>query len=341
MTEQPIHFVSRLPKTVEWSEPPEVVESNVQEIVISLFGECNLRCVFCYDAERFDEPATVEAIHHRMDLFLEALDHITKQVLEIKVFGGELFQDKFGDEIFDAYDEFFSTIRREAEKRGKVVKLYVATNLQFRNSKRVVDLLKRHKIIVRGSYDLVGRFNHTFQIALFYTNAQLMTDLNIPFEVAFVATKPNIKAIMSNEENEERSMFDKLYEHFMIQFDFYNDVGIDGYTVTERELFEFFVYLYEHYPKISTIEDRVIHFRNRFVGYRYCNRGIWIDQIIQSACCDFKAKTSEFLSNKQCLTCPHFSYCSGSCVRVFADSKDCCVRLFFDWLEKNENNSHC
>lgn len=338
----PIVPESRLPMQKSWDVAPEVVESDVQEVVISLFGECNLRCTFCYDAERFDERATVAGILRRLELFEEAIKHVTRPRIDVKVFGGELFQDKFKAPIWETYDRFFTGLRDLADQYGKVLNIYVATNLQYTAivMDQVVDLLQKHDIKVRGSFDFVGRFTQRVQLHKFAQNGIGLNDLGIPFELAFVATKPNIDAIMHPKGFElEHNVFNWFYEYSKVQFDFYNDVGIEGYTVTEEELFEFYKFLAVHYPKISTVAERVRNFEHGFVDYRYCNRGIWIDQIIQSTCCDFKAKTEEFIRNKDCLTCEHFTYCTGSCVRVFAEESDCWIRKFFDWLKYEKDNS--
>lgn len=338
----PITVESRLPKQKDWDVAPEVVTSDTQEIVVSLFGECNLRCVFCYDAERFDEKATVEAIHRRLALIEEAITHTTRPKLDVKVFGGELFQDKFGREIWDAYDEFFTALETLAAKHGKELNVYVASNLQFTSKVMwtVLDLLLTHHIKVRGSFDFVGRFTKDYQIDRFFVNGAGLQSNGVPFELAFVATKPNIEAIMHPTNDHAHQAFEWFYRYSKVQFDFYNDVGVEGYTVTEHELFEFFKFLHLHYPKISTVAERVRNFTDGFTTYRYCNRGIWIDNIVQSSCCDFKAKTEEFIQNKGCLTCDHFPYCTGSCVRVFAEESECWVREFFDWLknEKQDNS---
>lgn len=333
---------SRLPVQKSWDIAPEVVESDVQEVVISLFGECNLRCTFCYDAERFDERATVAGIMRRLELFEEAIKHITRPRIDVKVFGGELFQDKFKAPIWDAYDQFFTGLRNLADQYGKALNIYVATNLQYTAivMEQVIDLLKKHNINVRGSFDFVGRFTQRTQLHKFGQNGIGLINLGIPFELAFVATKPNIYAIMHPKGFElEHNVFNWFYEYSFVQFDFYNDVGIEGYTVTEEELFEFYKFLAVYYPNISTVAERIRNFKQGFVDYRYCNRGIWIDQIIQSTCCDFKAKTEEFIRNKDCLTCEHFTYCTGSCVRVFSEESDCWIRKFFDWLKYEKDNS--
>ena len=338
----PIVPESRLPVEKSWDIAPEVVKSDVQEVVISLFGECNLRCVFCYDAERFDERATVAGIMRRLALFKEAMVHITRPKIDVKVFGGELFQDKFRDDIWDAYDQFFIGLEESAKVYGKELNIYVATNLQYTDisTNKVLDLITRHAIKVRGSFDFVGRFTKESQVARFWKNASWLFLSDIPIELAFVATKPNIEAILHPSDDLAHQIFEWFYNYSKVQFDFYNDVGVDGYTVSEMELFEFFKFLHLHYPKISTVAERVRNFNDGYTNYRYCNRGIWIDRIIQPSCCDFKAKTEEFIRNKGCLTCEHFTYCTGSCVRVFASESECWIRKFFDWLKDGkENNS--
>lgn len=340
----PIVAESRLPVEKSWDDVPDVVPCSDQEIVVSLFGECNLRCVFCYDAERFDERATVEGIKRRLVLVEEAIKHVNRPHLDVKVFGGELFQDKFGDEIWDAYERFFSALERLAKQYGKTLSIFVASNLNYWScAPKVLELIRNHHIMIRGSFDFVGRFTKPEQVERFFKNGKELVVNGIPFELAFVATKPNITAIMNPETIEPKLLmvFDWFYYYSTVQFDFYNDVGVEGYTVTEHELFEFFKYLHQHLPKVLTVATRVANFKSGFVNYRYCNRGIWVDQIVQSACCDFKGQTTKFVENKGCLTCEHFPYCTGSCVRVFADDSECCIRLFFDWLaNEKENNSN-
>lgn len=308
-----------------------VNKERAQEIVFTLFGECNLRCDFCCDAFRHGNEATVDKIMKRIGLFLKELPTISKDVLDLKVLGGELYQDKFGDDIFDAYDKFFGTILEESTKLGKTVNFHTSTNLIFHKKERVLKLLQKYNIKVRGSFDFVGRFKSHRQVEIFTNNLEYLNENGISVEVAFVATKSNMDAIYNKGQYFDDWKY--LYDHYEMQFDYYNDVGVEEYKVTEKDICEFFVYLYKNYPKITNIRVLVENYNRGVVNNRYCNRGIWIDEVTMKQCCDMKVVTKALLDNKQCFVCPYYNLCSGTCYRVFYEDSYCHLKEFYRYLE--------
>ena len=306
-----------------------------QEIAIALFGECNLRCSFCVDNLRFAAKCKPETFKYTIQLFEKAVKYTQKSNIIVRIFGGELFQDKFDDSIYHAYDDFIKQIISILKDNYKQYSIEIASNL-IHNKKRqqVLDLLTKHSIKLNGSFDLVGRFKSKKLARLFVENCQFYVQRNIPIEIGFVASRENMHAIMHRGENID--IFEELYNQYSIDFDYYSPNSHDTRQITEEELSEFILYCYKHYPKLDNIQLLINSYKRQSTEVYPCP-GILIAQnkLIYS-CCNFEEASKTYIKNKQCFACPHLNYCPHPCIRLMSGHKGCHVKALFDYLIDHE-----
>lgn len=302
-----------------------------REICFTIFGECNLKCAFCFVEDVRPDLYSRESLDYNLELLDEVLGKISEDVVKIKIAGGELFMDKFDDQVFADYDDMMTRIHELGAKYGKELKVGITTNMIFKKTERVIDFLKRWNIPIRGSFDLVGRFPNRKTVELFMRNMFAFKEAGVNIGVNFVASKPNMNAIKNREEYIEE--FETLYNNFDMRFEYYSPNGVDQWEVSEEEVYEWFVYMYEHYPKCSTIADLIVKRQKGFSGWRECPQSIWITRMIIGECCDRDTEAKKFITNKGCLACDYLQVCHGSCYRLFSDNSFCFLRAFNEYLD--------
>lgn len=305
-----------------------------QEVGFSLFGECNLRCDFCCDAYRHNNNASIEKIEACLKHYKEVLPTIPRHYINVKLLGGELFQDKFDQSIFDAYDSFIGTLIEETNRCGKEIQLSTSSNLVFHKRERVLELLQKYNIRLLASFDLVGRFRHQRQVEMFLDNSKYFSSNGINFAVAFVATNGNIQSIY-NKTNLFKE-WEELYNLYPMQFTYYNDVGIESYTVYEKDLYDFFCFCLKNYPNIGNVQSLLDEYEGKVLPNSYCTGEIWINESLIYHCCDLKQASINLLKNKECLICEYSDRCSGTCNRLFNESNFCHKKAFFEYLESSQ-----
>lgn len=304
-----------------------------REVCFTILGECNLKCAFCFVEDVRPDKFTSESLDLNLQLLDEALSKIEEPVVKIKVAGGELFMDKFDDFVFEEYNRMMETIGELAKKHKKDLRVGITTNMIFKKVDRVIDFLLKWDIPIRGSFDLVGRFPSQKVVDLFTKNMFLFKERGVRIGVNFVASRPNMDAIRNHGEFFPE--FKKLYDNFDMRFEYYSPNGVDNWEVSERDVYDWFVYMYENYPKCSTVSDLVKKYREKQARWRECSESVWISRMIVGECCDRMMEAQKFLSNKGCFACPHLGYCAGSCYRLFSEDSFCYIREFYEYLERH------
>ena len=247
-----------------------------QEIAIALFGECNLRCSFCVDNLRFAAKCKPELFKYTVQLFQKAVEYTQKSEAIVRIFGGELFQDKFDNSVYQAYDEFINRLITILEKNHKHFVIEIASNLiHIKKRQQILALLTKYNIKLNGSFDLVGRFKSQKLVNLFIENCQFYSSHNIQLEVGFVASRENMQAIMHRGENIDA--FEHIYSQYPIDYDYYSPNSHDTKQITEEELSDFILYCYQHYPKIDNVRLLVNAYSRKEVE-KYPCPGILIAQ---------------------------------------------------------------
>lgn len=306
-------------------------EKTPQEISIALFGECNLRCNFCVDNLRFDTKCHPEYFQYTIKAFEKAIAYTKKSNIIIRVFGGELLQDKFSDAVYLEYKNFFLSLANICNAYNKQFKTFIATNLVHKKASRVLDLLKECNIQLSASFDLHGRFNKQSQIDLFLENCELYSREKLLSGIGFLASRDNINALMKSGENV--NVFEVLYNKYRINFDYFSPNSYDTKQITEEELSTFCEFLLAKYPKIENIQNLVCAYKTKHASKYPCPGILIAHNTLIYQCCDFSYAEKQYIKNKNCFSCKHFAYCSHPCIRLMSGHSGCHVKYIFDKLE--------
>ena len=306
------------------------------EILVFLCGDCNLRCKFCQDQGRYNDVMTIGGIEHRFELFKQVIKQIPEDDIDVVVFGGEVFQDKYSDELVGKVGWFYQQVHELLTSLGKKHQFYTTTNLAYRKLDRVIDICKQNNVFVRASYDLWGRYRSQKIQDLFLKNIEIVDKAGLPTLINFVAYKPNVERIYNKGENFET--WEYLYNNYNMCFGEYTDYVKDvNFQVSEDELGDFCIFLYENYPRITNVQN-MLHPLYKPRDYIYCAYNVVIDNTVSWQCCDRNKTISKFLSNHGCLQCKYYDGCYGTCPRIFADSNVCHIRKLLDYAIKHPHN---
>lgn len=313
-------------------------KNSIQEISIALFGDCNLRCSFCIDNQRFqskpDQHCSEDYFKYTLQLIEKVLLTTEKSKIDFRFYGGELLQDKFSDNIFEAYDWLFSKTIDLCKQYNKDYRLQISSNLIFKNKQRVLALLNKYNIILYASFDLVGRYTKQSQIDLFLDNCQFFNDQLKEFTISFVASYDNIKAI--KEKGENFSTFNFLYQNYRICFDYCNDNG-RIHEVNESLLSDFCLFLCKAYPSILNIQELkqcYLHMEDSLRAS--CPIAFIIQNKLLFNCCNHDQISQDYANRKHCLSCEYFLNCPHYCQRLLHKYSDCHIKAVYDYFSHQD-----
>ena len=194
-----------------------------QEIIVSLFSECNLKCDFCFQKNIdtiYWSPSNTDV---RINLMRSCVPNIPRSKIKVKLFGGELFQDKYSDNQFGLYQYFVDTIKDKLESMQRTFQLFVSSNMIFKNQKRVFEWLKANKVIIRCSFDFNGRFTKRYQLQQFVKNVYACKDAGLDPHLAVIITNDCIDTIVNQQSCELLDVFNQFYsDGILAQFDYYD-----------------------------------------------------------------------------------------------------------------------
>jgi len=314
------------------------------EVVISLFTECNMKCSFCADRNRSFEKVSKSAIDLRFEHFKTLINSriFHHKHIDIKLFGGELFQDKFSDEVYEWYYAFVDSVESLLREHGITWQWYISSNFIFKNSERPFAFLKRINAVVRCSFDFKGRFTKETQIERFIANVFKAKDYGIEPKLAIIMTRTAIDCIM----HRKGSLF-KVFEDFynrdiLSEFDYYDKATtiinakvseIDEECVDERLLAQFFIHLYENYDRMDLVKSLL----DRSNVHYHCCHGATITDKLYYQCCDLYTATQKLMESHNCYMCDYFYCCGGMCNRVFNDCGELChLKMVYEYIDSTK-----
>jgi len=343
----------------QYAVTKQILESkrpNIGEIELTLFENCNIVCDFCFH----DKQSTVGMTHKEMMQKLSIIEQFLKdregtvQTMQINVVGGELFQDNFMEDMLPIYFNLFKEIRYLYDKYNYNMNVVWVSNFLFAKKHLVEQLLlDLNKIGVPSSlicsYDLSGRpmSNRYYENITFFH--KFISSINI------VATADTIDQFMKGD----RSYFDFLYDNFEIFIDdFIPDKGADDLIPSDKQLYNFYVFMAENYPKVNPIKDLLNNQHNTMHCLSLNKITIFPDNSTSNCRWhrydqdDFNTKLDyndnagmmqAFMDENQCLSCEYFNRCGFRCYTQWDWSKrkkelnTCMMKKFFNYItEKKE-----
>lgn len=303
-------------------------QNQLREIGISLFGECNNRCDFCFNKRHYNEQYVNDNVNNVLLNAIKAIDSIKDQTTHINftLIGGELFQDKFDQLYYNQILTFVETIRKTCNNANVSCKIGITTNCLFVNDD-VINFLNKAKIdSLRCSFDFDGRFKSNKIVDVWFSNIDKLTKFNPIVELTTM--KPNIIKVMNHD-----SIWQKLYSMFPVEFNNFEDVGIEKYRINETDLVEFYQFLIDNYSNvINVLQLKQILSNTKTI--RNCQHSIVITKDkIRFDCCNRLKSINNFINNKQCFSCKYYDKCGLSCFREFQYNTECYLKHSLNYYE--------
>ena len=122
--------------------------------------------------------------------------------------GGELFQNRFNQSIFDEYAAFLKSFT----SLGVATQTSLTTNLLCSDAvlQALITLVKQFNISITASFDLYGRYSLAKQADLFVKNCLILRSAGIEPLISTVLHRKNIECIQ--EKKGFYSQFKTLYD---------------------------------------------------------------------------------------------------------------------------------
>ena len=314
-------------------------------ISIMVTSDCNLKCDFCL--ERYYDDHQDEVAKFCQDAFFKSYNCITREnsveiidktcenVLEVirklngaeiynlSILGGELFQDKYKPEIYEAYDRLLTRCIDQIKKQNGKYQWSLMTNLITKYPQRITDLAIKHKCTINASFDFEGRFKTQKVLNLWLKNIEFVKKSGASYLINTCMSKANIDHIINNDP-----LWVELYNNHVIHLEQFQDIGDDEYSVSSELLTKLYIHLYEHYPKVANVLSDQQFFATCISVF---------PNTISWQCCDHFAMMKRFFEAKQCLSCEYFNNCElQDCYLVYPDDDQCYIRNFKDYVKNNK-----
>lgn len=306
-----------------------------QEIVVSLFSECNLKCDFCFQKNIdtiYWSPSNTDV---RINLMRSCVPNIPRSKIKVKLAGGELFQNhliKRG--ALNDYQRFIDNTIKIIEENNKSYYFSITSNLVFtKYREQIAEFLQNNNIELYASYDFEGRFSSTDIVDRFIDNVEYLNSVGIKPTINFVLTKKAATMLMYQQDHHLVKTFNKLHSTNEVSYEYYTDMNVPQYDLTEKELGEVFIFLYNHYPNVKEIQSLV---DPNCDESKYCNSSIWIDTVTLYQCCNHLKYVNEFVDNKQCIMCDFYKTCRMSCPRLYSKQKHCHLKIFYEYCKDHQ-----
>jgi hypothetical protein len=338
---------------------------NFSEVIVCLFENCNLSCVFCPQKHDSVVGMSRDEILSKIQITTNYIKSVSTNEIHIHIMGGELFQDHLIEKGFlETYSEFIIDLKEQLKDSGKSLHFNFISNLVLTRKKELKEFLLKHDLDISASYDPSGRFDNK-SLELFENNLNFFSD-RIKM-VSCVLTSPNIKRIIAGDLT-----FDEIYKKFPVDWDsLIPAVELSPVLMPkESELLEFYKLLIDRYPLCINMEsfiEKKAQFRMR------CTRGksltIMPNNSIPKGCSgatflsESESKAPEthkivenFLAKYDCLCCEYYSRCQFTCFikqdykKLVRDIEACVFKETFKYadkvlseaasVDKKENEAH-
>lgn len=311
------------------------ISENLLEIEVLVTTDCNLRCKFCSIVNIKDYPGlSAKRLIAQYDSIKTILKKTTASSITITLYGGEIFSEALPANTLAVYDDFLTSIEALADKYNKNISFTVMTNLLCTYSLLdVIALCKKHNIQLHASFDLDFRFTKLRQKILVLENLKKLTQHGIKPTISMLLSKKCIERFKSNN-----IVIKYLYKNYPILFSIYDGCNMPEQQPSSKDLYEFYILLYNKYPDIQELKKVLTTFSNN-KKVRDCNRALKLEDSKILFCCNNRfSKEREFIKNKSCFCCKYFSKCRMTCFRLFYADTFCYLKGFLDYVSAKQNN---
>lgn len=326
---------------------PHFNNNRVNGISVLLMSDCNLNCDFClerfYESDKGDPNSYTCQIQHQkyntlpkqltIDNIIKAQDNVRLVINRLgngaekysfSLLGGELFQDKYKQDVFDQYTKLIASTFDVVNENGGQCRWNLMTNLITKHPQRIIDLASKYSplVVINASFDFKGRFKSQKVIDLWMKNIQAVKQSGVRYCVIICMSNPNIQAII----NDDKDWID-LYNSHPIRLEQFQDVGDSQYKPSTDILTQLYIKLHQCYPKVLNVGKQSQFFASCV--------SVFPDSISWQ-CCDHTAMMNKFHQSKRCLACEYFTDCELQDCYLVNDmsTADCHIKRYKEYLSE-------
>jgi radical SAM protein with 4Fe4S-binding SPASM domain len=327
------------------------------EIIVTLFEFCNLNCVFCNQ----DHASIVgfDTILEKKQTIIDVINLLkltkNKDNFSINIMGGELFEDKIPDKLFEDYKELILSLKSWGEINSTPIDVTLVTNFVWTNKQRVLKLIEETCVSLGTSYDPAGRFN-TETLAVYEKNVKDFKD-HIKL-VNVILTKQNIDKFLKNQV----PFFDYIYENFDVYFDHYTpENNVNVVLPKDVDLKAMALYMYDRWPNAYPYKNYALKKKKNMTCMdtytimpdgRYGKCDILLtsskpEKVIPIKFHKIETKTEleqKWFDSYNCLECDQFYRCSLGCflsnhINSSRTQETCWLKEVYDHIDLKENKN--
>ncbi len=213
------------------------------EMAVSLFEACNMKCDFCFQNQKAQrELITPEKIMKAYPIIRDYLENVIKtkdvEVVDLKLWGGEIFSDNLSDEVINTYAEFVEKLQESLSVPLTVVFLSNGIHTKYERIKNMIDSIDVVLKKVMLSYDSAGRFQHPAQVERFKKSMEYYMTNDLFGGLSIVLSRPAIKAYVAGDE-----ILDSLPPEVYVNCNYYiANQKWPQYLPSWKDVFEFLQY---------------------------------------------------------------------------------------------------
>lgn len=319
---------------------------NLLLLDIKPFLACNLACSFCHEhAKRvqFGEKIyniTPKLLRSRFDQYLRCINQTLNTYssinkIDCSMMGGELFQNRFDQSIFDEYAAFLKSFT----SLGIATQISLTTNLLCNDAtlQALIALAKQFNISITASFDLYGRYSLAKQVDLFAKNCHTLRSAGIEPLISTVLHKKNIECIQ--EQRGFYPQFKKLYdENFkIVTVQYYNNASKELY-VNQQLLIDTYKYFIKHYPKLHEIKQLLSRHKNAIAVDRAIVKTVSMSCIQDTVKVKDLTDQLQSFADSHCISCKYYNCCytGGAVYKKDAISQyaiECIDKILFEYID--------
>lgn len=304
---------------------------SMSEITVMYNSDCNLHCGFCINKcnnVNTHQHLTKQLIQARQEQIENVINLCNYPNISLTILGGELFQDKYGNDVIDHLTQSLTHLQHYAIQQGKKITYTVMTNIITKHIDRIINLVKAINGSCHPSYDFVGRFENPKLIDLWFKNYNMLISSQIDNHIVINGHRANIEFVLNDD-----IQWKKIYNIGPTYFTNFENVGDPLYDVNDVDVISLYKHLSLHYPLVDNI-IKIKESLHSKMGSN-CLNAISIDNTIHYSCCDKSSVIKKYLFNKKCFQCDFLDNCILECPRLYNNYSSCFLKEAYTILSKH------